>query len=250
MFSDEQLLRYSRQIMLSNIDIAGQEKFAQAQVLIVGGGGLGCPVTMYLAAAGVGSLSIADDDLVDWTNLQRQLGHSHQDLGKNKAQSLKETVADINADVQVKVIPERLSGESLATAVQNADVVVDCCDNFSSRFAINEACARFRKPLVSGAAIRWEGQISVFDHRQAQSPCYACLYADVHDDSALTCAESGILGPVVGIIGAMQAQETLKVLLGLEGTLDGRLLIYDGLEATWRSMNLKQDPQCPICALR
>jgi molybdopterin/thiamine biosynthesis adenylyltransferase len=243
---DNQLLRYSRQIMLPQVDVAGQEALLASRALIIGAGGLGSPAAMYLAAAGVGHIAIADPDTVEISNLQRQLLHSGNDLGGAKAMSARDTLEAINPDVLVTAIGARLTGEPLAAQVQQADVVLDCSDNFDTRFAVNTACVRHRTPLVSGAAVRMEGQLAVFLPGTADSPCYACLYRQGEDEDQ-TCSENGVLSPVVGVIGSLQALEAIKVLLSLGGNLCGRLVLFDGLAHEWRTLNLKRDPDCVVC---
>jgi molybdopterin-synthase adenylyltransferase len=244
--NDEQLLRYSRQIMLPEMDVAGQQKLVDASVLIVGMGGLGCPVAMYLAAAGVGHLIIGDDDTVELTNLQRQIAHSQANLGHSKVASVEETLKGLNPDVQITSLNTRLLNEELDQAVKQADIVVDACDNFTTRFAINRSCIANAKPLVSGAAIRMEGQVAVFDSRDADSPCYQCLYQEGQDDDA-SCAHNGVMAPLVGIIGSMQAMETIKVLTGIGTSLAGRLMLLDASAMEWREMRLPRDPKCGAC---
>ena len=243
---DDQLLRYSRQIMLPELDIAGQQKLVDATVLIVGMGGLGCPVAMYLAAAGVGHLLLADHDTVELTNLQRQIAHSDASLGLLKVESAQQTLRGLNPDVQLTLLSHRLEGAELEQAVQKADVVVDATDNFATRFAINDACVKFRKPLVSGAAIRMEGQVAVFDSRQPDSPCYQCLYKKGEDDDA-SCARNGVMAPLVGIVGSVQAMETIKLLTGVGEVLQGRLLLLDARAMQWRELRLPRDPKCSCC---
>jgi adenylyltransferase/sulfurtransferase len=244
---DEQLLRYSRHILLPGLDVEGQEALLRSRVLIVGMGGLGCPVALYLAASGVGELHLADDDTVDLSNLQRQIAHGSADIGRGKVDSVAESIHALNTDIRVVPHSVRLSGEALAEAVAGVDLVVDASDNFTTRFALNRACYTARKPLVSGAAIRGEGQLSVFDFRREDSPCYRCLYHEA-DDAALNCSESGVLAPVVGIIGSMQALEALKCLSGLGEPLVGRLLLFDGINMELRQLNLRRDPACPVCS--
>jgi molybdopterin/thiamine biosynthesis adenylyltransferase len=243
---DKQLLRYSRQIMLPQVDVAGQESLLASRALIIGAGGLGSPAAMYLAAAGVGHLVIADPDTVDLSNLQRQLLHTGEDLGRAKSDSARNTLNAINPDVQVTPVGERLAGEALLEQVQQADVVLDCSDNFVTRFDVNAACVRHRTPLVSGAAVRMEGQLSVFLPGSTDSPCYACLYRQGEDEDQ-TCSENGVLSPVVGVIGSMQALEAIKILLSLGESLCGRLVLFDGFTHEWRTLNLKRDPECPVC---
>lgn len=243
---DQQLLRYSRHIMLDGFDIAGQERLDNSSVLVVGAGGLGCPAAMYLAASGVGHITIADADVVDVTNLQRQIGHSSLDIGKAKVLSLTEKLREINPRIKIDPLLLRLQGEDLVRQVSAADLVLDCSDNFSTRLAVNRACVIKKKPLVSGAAIRSEGQVAVFNLRE-YSPCYACLYGDGQTEENLTCSESGVLAPLVGIIGAMQAAEALKILAGYGEPLDGRLLLLDARLMEWRTLSLKKDSSCPVC---
>jgi molybdopterin/thiamine biosynthesis adenylyltransferase len=245
--NDEQLLRYSRQIMLPQVDVAGQQRLLDAHVLIIGLGGLGSPAAMYLAAAGVGSLTLADFDTVDLTNLQRQIAHGQADLGRAKVASAATTLHGLNPEVRVNVLEQRLADDALAQAVAAADVVVDASDNFATRFAINQACVAARTPLVSGAAIRLEGQITVFSNR-GDSPCYRCLYDDIPEPAA-SCSESGVLAPLVGIIGSMQAVETIKLLAGIGQTLAGRLLTLDAARMEWREIRYRKDPRCPVCGV-
>ncbi|GAB6067192.1 molybdopterin-synthase adenylyltransferase MoeB [Methylothermus subterraneus] len=247
--NDELLLRYSRHILLPQIDIWGQEKLIQAKVLIVGAGGLGCPAAMYLAAAGVGQLTIADPDRVELSNLQRQIAHTTDDLGRPKAVSTQETLRALNPTIQVEALCQRLTGESLTKQVAKADLVLDCSDNFATRFELNRACVRLRTPLVSGAAIRFEGQIAVFDPRREDSPCYNCLYADQGELSE-RCTEAGIVAPLTGIVGSIQALEAIKVLLGIGQTLTGHLLLVDGMTMEWNRLAVPRHPDCPTCSRR
>ncbi len=249
MLNDDQLLRYSRQIMLPDVDIAGQEAWLNASVLIIGVGGLGSPVAMYLAAAGVGRLVLVDDDQVELTNLQRQVIHRTETIGMAKVDSAKATLAALNPDIDVVAINARLDTAALQQQVAESDLVVDCCDNFATRFAVNAACVAHQTPLVSGAAIRLEGQVAVFDPRREDAPCYRCLYRD-GDEENLTCAESGVLAPLVGIIGSVQAMEALKVLADLGEPLVGRLLLLDGRHMDWRTLKLRRDPECPCCSAK
>jgi adenylyltransferase/sulfurtransferase len=243
---DPQLLRYSRQILLPQFGIEGQQALLDSHALIIGAGGLGSPAALYLAAAGIGRISIADDDLVEASNLQRQILHRQQDIGHAKTASAQRHLQALNPALQVHAIQGRLMGDALAEHVRAADIVLDCTDNFTTRFAINAACVRHHKPLVSGAAIRLEGQVAVFDLRKDSGPCYRCLYREDGELEA-TCAENGVLGPVVGIIGSIQALEAIKLLAGMGETLDGRLLILDGMTMEWREMKLRKDPECPVC---
>ena len=244
--NDDQLLRYSRQILLPQFGIEGQQALLDAHVLIVGLGGLGSPVAMYLAAAGVGQLTLADHDTVDLSNLQRQILHRSANIGQPKVDSAQHNLAELNDGVQINTLNRKLDDESLDALVDQVDAVVDATDNFDIRFAINRACVRHKKPLVSGAAIRLEGQVSVFDMRHADSPCYRCLY-DENGAEAETCSENGVMSPMVGIIGSIQALETIKLISGLGAPLTGQLLITDGLHQEWRSMKLRKDPDCPVC---
>ena len=245
---DEQLLRYSRQIMLPQMDVAGQQKLIDATVLIVGMGGLGCPAAMYLAAAGVGHLIIADDDLVELTNLQRQVAHSQSMIGEPKVVSAQQTLLGLNPDLKITALQKRLEGSELSEAVGQADLIVDACDNFTTRFAINSACIEHGKPLVSGAAIRMEGQVAVFDSRNPTSPCYQCLYSQGDDENA-SCSENGVMAPLVGIIGAVQAMEAIKLLTGIGESLTGRLLLLDASTLQWREMRLPRDSSCGACGV-
>ncbi|MFK3969826.1 molybdopterin-synthase adenylyltransferase MoeB [Pseudomonas sp. NPDC087358] len=246
MLTDDELLRYSRQILVQQVDIEGQLRLKQSRVLIVGVGGLGSPVALYLAAAGVGELHLADFDRVDLTNLQRQIIHDTQSVGLNKVDSAITRLTAINP--QVKLIAHRvaLDADSLAAAVDAVDLVLDCSDNFSTREAVNAACVASGKPLVSGAAIRLEGQLSVFDPRRAESPCYHCLYGH-GSEAELTCSEAGVIGPLVGLVGSLQALEALKLLAGFGEPLVGRLLLIDALGTRFRELKVKRDPGCSVC---
>ncbi|MDB6062593.1 MAG: molybdopterin-synthase adenylyltransferase MoeB [Verrucomicrobiaceae bacterium] len=247
--NDDELLRYSRQIMLPDFDIAGQEKLLAAKVLIVGLGGLGSPVALYLAAAGVGELWLVDHDDVDLSNLQRQIAHRHVDIGRAKVASASDAIRAINPSARVNTIHEKLQGVLLDDAVRAVDLVVDCSDNFSTRFALNAACWKNKKPLISGAAIRSEGQLLVIDSRVENSPCYRCLYDDAVDDEQLSCAQNGVLAPIVGIIGTLQALETIKVLAQYGEPAIGKLQIFDGKALEWRSLTLKKNQDCPVCGV-
>ena len=243
--NDDQLLRYSRQIMLPQVDLAGQEKLLASRVLIIGLGGLGSPVAMYLAAAGIGHLVLVDDDVVELSNLQRQIAHNTNDIGLRKVESAKQTIQNLNSDIKVTCYDKRLDEQELAAEVTAADIVIDGTDNFTTRFALNESCVKNQTPLVSGAAIQLEGQVSVFNKTPA-SPCYRCLYKDEGELDA-SCSNNGVLAPVVGIIGSVQANEAIKVLLDIGETLDGKLLMFDALHMEWRTLKLKKDPACPVC---
>lgn len=248
--NDDQLLRYSRHILLPQIGIEGQDAIVNARVLVVGAGGLGSPAAMYLAAAGVGTLVLADGDTVDMTNLQRQILHSQEGVGRLKVESGRDTLARLNPEVKVVPLAHRLEGGALEEEVGLADVVLDCSDNFVTRHAINRACVAKGKPLVSGAAIRFDGQVSVFDMRQAESPCYHCLFPEGEDVEEIRCAVMGVFAPLTGIVGTVQAAEALKLLAGCGEPLVGRLLLLDGLAMDWRTIRLGRDPSCPVCATR
>ena len=246
--NDNQLLRYSRQIMLPLCDIEGQQKLLAAKVLIVGAGGLGSPAAMYLAAAGVGNITIYDDDIVELSNLQRQIAHHTPDIGTDKVISTRETLNKLNPDVQVRAVKQRLAGEQLDLEVINADVVLDCSDNFPTRFAINSACVKHQTALVSGAAIRFEGQVSVFTPGLNDSPCYNCLYSS--DGVELqNCATNGVIAPITGIVGSIQALEAMKLIMAIGTNLTGRLLLLDGLTMEWNTMKLRKNAMCPTCSV-
>lgn len=243
---DDLLLRYSRQIMLPEIDVAGQQKLADARVLIIGIGGLGSCVSIYLAAAGVGDLVLVDFDCVDLSNLQRQIVHTTPDIGKLKVESAREYLNALNPDTRITPIAHRLEDVELAREIGNADVVVDASDNFKTRFAINAACVKSKTPLVSGAAIRFEAQVSVFNPVNPLSPCYRCLY-DANAEIEETCTANGVIAPLLGIIGSIQACETMKLVMGVGQTLEGRLLLLDVLNMEFHCARLPKDPDCPVC---
>lgn len=245
--NDDLLLRYSRHILLPQIGIEGQERIVAGHALVIGAGGLGSPATLYLATAGAGTITIADGDVVDLTNLQRQILHTIASVGTPKVASARDTIARYNPEVNVIALQERAEGERLDALVAQADVVLDCCDNFNTRHAVNRACVKYKKPLVSGAAIRFDGQVSVFDMRDASAPCYHCLFPEGQEVEELRCAVTGVFAPITGIIGAVQAAEALKVLSGTGDTLKGRLLLLDGLSMEWRSVNVKRDAGCAVC---
>ena len=245
--NDNQLLRYSRHILLPQVEYAGQEKLTQSHALIVGAGGLGSPVALYLAASGVGKLTICDFDEVDLTNLQRQIIHTTQSVGINKAVSAQQTIYEINPEVAVQTIRQKSTEEQMAALVHAADVVIDCSDNFATRYALNRICFTQKKPLVSGAAVRFEGQITVFDFRSEVSPCYQCLFPDTGDDQELRCADNGVFSPLVGMIGTAQAAEALKCLMNIGETLQGRLMLLDALTAEWRTIKFGKDSACLVC---
>ena len=246
--NDNQLLRYSRHILLDEIGIEGQQRLLDAHALVIGAGGLGSPAALYLASAGIGRITLADNDTVDLTNLQRQILHTTGSVGAPKAESGKRTLSHINPEVEVAALQERLAGERLAELVAQADVVLDCSDNFATRHAINRACVEKRKPLVSGAAIRFDGQISVFDTRSESSPCYACLFPPEQEFEEVQCSTMGVFAPLVGIIGAMQAAEALKLLAGTGESLAGRLLLLDARSMEWTSIGIARNTACSVCA--
>lgn len=246
MMIDDQLLRFSRQIMLPQVDISGQEALLGASVLIIGLGGLGCPAAMYLAAAGVGHIILNDFDEVELSNLQRQIGHGESDLGRSKVSSAKSALEQLNSGVRVSLINRRLDDASLEKQINSVRVVLDCSDNYLTRHQINKLCVKAGVPLVSGAAIGFDGQLAVFDSRKKESPCYCCLYPEM-DDEGLSCAESGVLAPLVGVVGSMQALETIKIIAEFGEPLAGRLLVFDGLLAEWRRLNVRRDPHCSVC---
>ncbi len=247
--NDAQLTRYSRQIMLPEVDIAGQEALLGAKALVVGLGGLGSPAALYLAAAGVGNLHLVDHDSVDLSNLQRQIIHDLKAVCTPKVESAKLRIERINPDTRIETRAAKLQGEELAAAVAAADVVLDGTDNFAARYAVNAACFAAGTPLVSGAAIRWEGQIAVFDPRREDSPCYQCLYGDAADEP-LNCAENGVASPLVGIVGSVQAMEAMKLLAGVGESLVGQVLYLDAKRMEWRQLRLPRNPDCAVCGSR
>jgi molybdopterin/thiamine biosynthesis adenylyltransferase len=248
--NDQQLLRYARHILLDELGIEGQESFLAASVLVVGAGGLGSPAALYLATAGVGRIVLADDDSVELSNLQRQILHPTASLGRSKAESGRDTLLAYNGATDVQALVQRLDGPALDQAVAAVDVVLDCTDNFSTRHAINRACVHHRKPLVSGAAIRFDGQISVYDLRDDSAPCYHCLFPESDEADEQNCATMGVFAPLVGIIGSMQAAEALKLLSGVGEPLSGRLLQLEALSMQWHTVKFRRDPECPVCGYR
>jgi molybdopterin-synthase adenylyltransferase len=248
--NDEQLLRYSRHILLPEIGVEGQERLLAAHALVIGAGGLGSPAALYLASAGIGTLTLADGDTVDLTNLQRQILHTTASIGRPKAASGRDTLAQLNPEARVVALEERLAPGRLDELVAQADVVLDCSDNFATRHAANRACVRHRKPLVSGAGVRFDGQVSVFDLRRDASPCYNCLFPEDAPAEEERCAVLGVFAPLVGIIGATQAAEALKLVSGAGEALVGRLLLLDALTMEWRSIRLQRDPACAVCSRR
>lgn len=249
--NDNQLLRYSRHILLSQVGYEGQEKLTKSHALIVGAGGLGSPVALYLAASGVGKLTICDFDNVDLTNLQRQIIHTTVSVGINKAVSAQQTLYEINPEVVVETIQKKSTEAQFTELVKDVDVVIDCSDNFATRYALNRVCFALKKPLVSGAAIRFEGQITVFDFRHENSPCYYCLFPDAGENSSeineMRCADNGVFSPLVGMIGTTQAAEALKLIMNIGDSLQGRLLLLDALSMEWRTIKLARDPECLVC---
>ncbi len=247
---DRQLLRYSRHILLPQIDLAGQERLLAGRVLLVGAGGLGSPASLYLASAGVGHLTVCDGDQVDLTNLQRQIVHREATLGVNKAESARRALAEINPDCQVTTVERRVDEQELVDLAADVDVVVDACDNFATRHAVNRACVALGKPLVSGAAIRFAGQIAVFDLRRNDAPCYHCLFPDTRADDGERCATMGVFAPLTGMVGTLQAGEAIRLLLGGGSPLAGKLVLFDALTMEWQSMKVPRDPACAVCGGR
>jgi molybdopterin/thiamine biosynthesis adenylyltransferase len=245
--NDDELLRYSRHILLPEIGIEGQERLLGAHALVIGAGGLGSPVALYLASAGVGRITICDGDTVDLTNLQRQIVHRTESVGLPKVDSARMTLGAINRGVEVMAVHERLTGSRILELAASADVVLDGSDNFTTRHAVNRACVRLRKALVSGAAIRFDGQLAVFDLRRSDAPCYACLFPEGGEDEEVRCAVMGVFAPITGIIGTMQAAEALKILIGVGETLAGRLLLVDALAMELRTIRIAKDAGCAVC---
>lgn len=244
---DQSLLRYSRHILLNEFGLEGQLRLIQSHALVVGAGGLGSAALMYLTSAGVGHISIADGDKVDLTNLQRQVVHREDTITVNKAVSAQQQLRHINSTIRIDAIQERLSGTRLFEAVENADIVLDCSDNFTTRHAINRACVQHKKPLVSGAGVRFDGQITSFDLRLADSPCYHCLFPDQANAEEERCAVMGVFAPLVGIIGTMQAAEAIRLLTGIGEPLTGRLLLLDGRSLSWQTVKYRRDAHCAVC---
>lgn len=245
--NDNQLLRYSRHILLDEVGIDGQERIRAAHALVIGAGGLGSPVALYLGSAGVGQITLVDHDTVDLTNLQRQVAHTGARIGWPKVESAREAIAAINPEVEVHALQQRADSALLDQLVPQADVVLDCSDNFQTRHAVNAACVRHGRPLVSGAAVRFDGQISVYDRRDSHSPCYACVFPPQADFEEVRCATMGVFAPLVGIIGTMQAAEALKLLCGAGRSLAGRLLMLDGRAMEWTELSLPRHAGCPVC---
>jgi molybdopterin/thiamine biosynthesis adenylyltransferase len=248
--NDQQLLRYSRHILLDDVGIEGQDRVLAAHALLIGAGGLGSPAALYLAASGVGRITLVDDDAVDLTNLQRQVMHTTARVGMAKVESGREAMLQINPDIVVTALRERVGAARLRELAGSADVVLDCSDNFATRHAVNRACVDARVPLVSGAVIRFDGQLSVFDTRDPASPCYACLFPEDGEFEEAACSTMGVFAPLVGVIGAMQAAEALKLLAGAGRSLAGRLLMLDGRAMEWTDIGIARNPTCPVCAGR
>lgn len=246
--NDTQLLRYSRHILLDELGIEGQQRLLSSHALIIGAGGLGSPVALYLASAGVGNITIVDDDRVDATNLQRQIAHRLSTVGQLKAESARQSLADLNPDAQVRAVSKHADAALLDELVQQADVIVDCTDNFATRHAINRAAVKHRRPLVSGAAIRFDGQVTVYDARDASSPCYSCVFPETENFEETRCATMGVFAPLVGIVGSVQAAEAIKILCGLGTGLTGRLQMVDGLSMAWNEIALQRNPDCLVCS--
>ena len=247
---DRQLLRYSRHILLPQIDLAGQERLLAGHVLLIGAGGLGSPAALYLAAAGVGKLTVCDGDVVDLTNLQRQIVHREATVGINKAESARRQLAEINPDCQVLPVQRRVTETELLELAAAANVVVDACDNFPTRHAVNRACVALKKPLVSGAAVRFAGQVAVFDLRQPESPCYQCLFPDTDEVGEDRCATLGVFAPLTGMVGALQAGEAIRLLTGAVSPLAGQLVLFDALAMDWQRVRVPRDPGCAVCGGR
>ncbi|GAB3363080.1 MULTISPECIES: HesA/MoeB/ThiF family protein [Giesbergeria] len=245
--TDDQLLRYSRHILLDDVGIEGQQRLLDAHALVIGAGGLGSPVALYLASAGVGHITLVDDDTVDLTNLQRQVAHTTARVGQPKVLSMAQALREINPEIQVTALQARADADGLQQWAQHAHVVLDCSDNYATRHAINAACVRQQVPLVAGAASRWDGQLMVVETRQATSPCYACLFAPDAGFEDLRCATMGVLAPLVGIIGAMQAAEAIKLLSGVGTSLAGQLLMLNARSMQWRSLQVPRNPECRVC---
>jgi molybdopterin/thiamine biosynthesis adenylyltransferase len=248
--NDNQLLRYSRHILLDEIGIEGQSRLLAAHALVIGAGGLGSPAALYLASGGVGRITLVDDDVVDLTNLQRQIMHVTARIGQPKAESGKQALSEINPEIEVTALRERAGPERLGELVRDASVVLDCSDNFATRHAVNRACVAASVPLVAGAVIRFDGQLSVFDPRAPDSPCYACLFPEDGKFEDAACSSMGVFAPLVGVIGAMQAAEAMKLLIGTGKSLAGRLLLLDGRAMEWTSIGVARSPGCPVCSAR
>lgn len=248
--NDNQLLRYSRHILLDDIGIEGQQRLLDAHAVIIGAGGLGSPAALYLASGGIGRITLVDDDTVDLTNLQRQVMHTTARVGQNKVDSGREALLAINPEIEVVALKERAGPERLRVLARSASVVLDCSDNFATRHAVNRACVEAGVPLVSGAAIRFDGQLAVFDPRRPEAPCYACLFPEDSGFEDVACGTMGVFAPLVGVVGAVQAAEAMKLVAGIGQPLAGRLALLDGKSMEWTSVKVARDPGCPVCALR
>lgn len=248
MMKDDDLKRYSRHILLSEVDYNGQQKLLSSHVLIIGAGGLGSPASIYLAASGIGKITICDYDDVDVSNLQRQILHQDYSINQNKAISARNFLNKVNPNIKIIAVKEKLNAEQVTDLVKDVDVILDCSDNFQTRYSLNKIACSQKIPLVSGAAIKFDGQICVFDFQDNTTPCYQCLFPDSSTDEELRCSDHGVLSPVVGVIGTIQAVETIKLLLNIGGSSRGKLLIYDAKNMHWSEMYFKKDPQCVICA--
>lgn len=245
--NDDQLLRYSRHILLDELGIEGQERLLAGHALVIGAGGLGAAALPYLASAGVGRITIVDDDDVDLTNLQRQILHTTANVGRRKVESAREGLLRINPDIDIRLVAQRVGDAALDALVAQADVVLDCCDNFATRHAVNRACVKHRRPLVSGAALRFDGQVSVYDLRNPAAPCYGCLFPPSEPAPEAACATMGVFAPLVGMVGTVQAAEALKLLTGVGETLAGRLLMVNAMTMEWTTMRLARAPGCEVC---
>ena len=245
---DETLIRYSRHILLPEIDYSGQNKLTASHVLIIGAGGLGSPASIYLAASGIGKITICDFDKVDISNLQRQILHQDESINLNKAVSAKKTLTKTNPHIQIIPVEKKLNVREVKNLANDVDVILDCSDNFETRYRLNEIAFSLKKPLVSGAAIQFDGQVSIYDFRDNRTPCYQCLFPDSSIDSEQRCSDHGVLSPVVGVIGSIQAVETIKLLLNIGASSIGKLLIYDAKNMHWSEIKFKKDPKCRVCA--
>ena len=246
---DNQLLRYSRHILLPEIEYSGQEKLLKSHCLVIGAGGLGSPVSIYLASSGIGKITICDFDDVDISNLQRQILHSDESVGTNKALSARKFLNKVNPEIIITPIEKRLNIEQMTDIAKEVDVIIDCSDNFETRYALNKIAFCLKKPLISGAAIKFDGQISVFDFREKSSPCYECLFPDTNNEEELRCADHGVFSPMVGIIGSTQAAEAIKIILDVGVSLMGRLLLLDSKDMIWKTIKIVKDKGCKVCSI-